>query len=161
MPKAQSSAPAERIAQYDALVAAFPDVERKGAAMPYTAANGNMFSFLLPSGAMALRLDEADRAAFRGKYGGKPVVQHGAVLAEYVEVPPALLSKPTELRPYFAKSVAYARALKPKATKRKPAKAPARPSAARATKKAANAPTKKVPPNKERAGRTKRPKRRS
>jgi hypothetical protein len=141
MPKAQPSAPPERVAQYDALIAAFPDVERKGATMPYTSANGNMFSFLLPSGAVALRLSETDRAAFRKKYGGKPVVQHGAVLAEYIEVPPPLLARPSELRPYFAKSVAYARALKAKATKRKPAKATpqsARPAAKKPAKKRVN-----------------------
>ena len=36
----------ERLELYEKLVARLPDVERKGAAMPYTSWNGNMFSFL-------------------------------------------------------------------------------------------------------------------
>ncbi len=49
---------------YDALVATHPDVERKGAATPYTSMNGHMFSFLTPDGTLALRLSAADREAF-------------------------------------------------------------------------------------------------
>ena len=47
---AASSIPAERIEQYDRLIATLPGIERKGATVPYTSLNGHMFSFLTPTG---------------------------------------------------------------------------------------------------------------
>ena len=35
---------------YDRLIATQPDVQRKGATVPYTWLNGHMFSFLTPDG---------------------------------------------------------------------------------------------------------------
>jgi len=61
MAKAAASAPADRVALYERLVATNPQVERKGATMPYTSLNGNMFSFLMKSGRVGLRLPEAER----------------------------------------------------------------------------------------------------
>jgi hypothetical protein len=46
----KSKAPAESLELYEKLVATNPDVERKGAANPYTSLNGHMFSYLHPSG---------------------------------------------------------------------------------------------------------------
>ena len=62
---------------YDGLVATHPEVERKGATMPYTSMNGHMFTFLTPDGTLALRLSAADREAFVEKYRTQPVKQHG------------------------------------------------------------------------------------
>ncbi len=117
--KKTSSAPPEAIAAYDKLVGSDPDIERKGATMPYTSVNGNMFSLLTPKGAMILRLSEKDREAFNKKYKMGVVIQYGAVMKEYVEVPDALLKKTAELRKIFDKSYEYAQSLKPKATKKK------------------------------------------
>ena len=44
-PKPAPSAPLDRVEAYDRLVAAIPEVELKGATMPYTSVNGNMFSY--------------------------------------------------------------------------------------------------------------------
>ena len=67
-PKPAPNAPPDRVAAYERLVAAVPDVERKGATMPYTSVNGNMFSYLDASGSMALRLSESDRAVFMDRF---------------------------------------------------------------------------------------------
>src|SRR3954453_20971782 len=64
----KSKAPADSLELYEKLVATNPDVERKGAANPYTSLNGHMFSYLHPSGSMALRLPEGKREAFLKKY---------------------------------------------------------------------------------------------
>ena len=45
---------------------------------------------------------------------------YGIVQKEYVTVPAELLAKTDELAPYFQVSFDYAKALKPKATKRAP-----------------------------------------
>jgi hypothetical protein len=53
---------------YDRLIATQPDVQRKGATMPYTSHNGHMFSFLTPDGHLALRLPSSERDAFMASY---------------------------------------------------------------------------------------------
>ena len=115
----QPSAPPECVEQFDRLVARVPSIERKGASMPYTSMNGNMFSYLDAAGLMALRLPEVDRAAFIEAFGTKMHEAHGVVQKEYVTVPPELLADTDRLLPWFERSVAYAATLKPKATTRK------------------------------------------
>ena len=61
MTKPKPHAPAEKVALYEKLVATNPKVERKGAANPYTSLNGHMFSQLLPSGRVSLRLPADER----------------------------------------------------------------------------------------------------
>src|SRR5262245_27520852 len=118
MGKATPAAPADKVALYDKLVATNPQVERKGATMPYTSHNGNMFSFLTKEGALALRLPEEARVEFLKKYKAKLCEQHGVVMKEYVEVPDELLKKTAELKRYFDLSLGYVSALKAKPTKR-------------------------------------------
>ncbi len=117
--KKTSNAPADSIAAYDKLIARNPEIERKGATMPYTSINGNMFSLLTPTGAMILRLSEEDREAFNKKYKMGVVIQYGAIMKEYVEVPDTLLKKEKELQKYLDMSFEYAKSLKPKAAKKK------------------------------------------
>ncbi len=95
-----------------------PELVRKGATMPYTSVNGNMFSYLDASGAMALRLSAADRAAFIERFAAGLHEAHGIVQKEYVTVPPAVLDDTDLLLPYLRSSYAYALTLKPKPTKR-------------------------------------------
>ena len=60
--------PPARLELYERVVATIEAVERKGATMPYTSRNGHMFSFLDPTGSMALRLSADDRDAFLARY---------------------------------------------------------------------------------------------
>src|SRR5262245_12418894 len=112
------SAPPDRVESYDRLVAAVPEVARKGATMPYTSVNGNMFSYLDASGSMALRLSAPDRATFIARFSTTLHDAYGHVQKEYVTVPPDLLDDTNRLLPYFEASYAYAQTLKPKPTKR-------------------------------------------
>lgn len=116
--KKPAAPPADKVALYEKLVALFPDVERKGASMPYTSLNGNMFSFLSAEGSMGLRLPAAEREAFLKKHKAQLFEAHGTILKEYVTIPEALLRKTSELKRYFETSLAYARTLKPKPTKK-------------------------------------------
>jgi hypothetical protein len=118
MAKTATHAPADKVDLYEKLVATIPNVERKGAANPYTSVNGNMFSQLLPSGRVSLRLPEADREAFITKFKTKNTEQYGVVQKEYVEMPDVLLAKTKEAAEYFRASYDYASSLKPKATRR-------------------------------------------
>jgi hypothetical protein len=123
MAKPSPRAAADRVALYDALLAAIPDIERKGATMPYTSVNGNMFSLLTPEGTLALRLSAPDREAFMKRYRTTLCEQYGTVMKEYVRVPSQLFENTSELVPHLEASYRYACSLKPKATtkKKKPA----------------------------------------
>jgi len=111
-------ASADKVELYEKLVDTIPEVERKGAANPYTSVNGNMFSQLLPSGRVSLRLPEPERAEFITKFKTKNVEQYGVVQKEYVEMPDDLLIKTKDAAKYFRMSYEYASSLKAKATKR-------------------------------------------
>src|SRR5947208_16100084 len=103
----KSKAPAESLELYEKLVATNPDVERKGAANPYTSLNGHMFSYLHPSGSMALRLPEREREDFLKKHKTKLFEAYGVVQKEYVTVPDSLLRNTKELEKYFEVSYRY------------------------------------------------------
>jgi TfoX/Sxy family transcriptional regulator of competence genes len=99
---------------YEKVVATIPNVKRKGKTMPYTSHNGHMFSLFTKEGKLALRLPDDDREAFVEKYGTEPVVQYGAMMKEYVEIPQELLQDTDELKQYFELSYQYICTLKPK-----------------------------------------------
>jgi hypothetical protein len=107
-----------KLADYERIVATVPGLERKGAANPYTAINGNMSSYLHPRGAMALRLPAGLREEFLTAHGTTLFEAYGIVQKEYVTVPDALLADTAALRPYFQASADYVSGLRPKPTKR-------------------------------------------
>jgi hypothetical protein len=109
----------DKLELYEKLVATNPKVERKGATVPYTSLNGNMFSYLGKEGKLALRLPAAEREAFLKKYKAKLCEAYGVVQPEYVEVPDSLLASTKELKKFFDISFEYAASLKPKPTTRK------------------------------------------
>ena len=112
-------ADSDKVVLYDKLIATMPKLERKGAANPYTALNGNMSTLLHQSKVLAIRLPEEEREKFIKRYKTSLFEAYGAVMKEYVSVPDALLSNTKELQKYLAKSYAYAKTLKPKATSKK------------------------------------------
>jgi TfoX/Sxy family transcriptional regulator of competence genes len=119
MPKSPHSE--DIIERYEKLVAHFPELARKGAANPYTAINGNMFSFITKEGRLAVRLSQEDRDAFEKKHGPSECVQYGAVMREYVEVPDVVFKSPAAARRLFGLSFDHAKTLKVKPTTRKKA----------------------------------------
>ena len=99
-------------------MATLPGVERKGVTVPYTSVNGHMFSFLTPTGSLALRLGPDDRAAFLERHGTTLHEAHGTVMKEYVSVPDDLFADTAVMAPYLAASHDYVSGLKPKPTRR-------------------------------------------
>jgi hypothetical protein len=109
-----SKIPPDRLQLYEKLIATLPEIERKGDVHPYTAINGNMFTYLDQSGTMGLRLAKEDVEAFLAKYKTTLFESYGVVKKDYVTVPATLLEKTGELKKYLVKSVAYVKTLKPK-----------------------------------------------
>jgi len=112
------SIPSPQEELYNKLIATLPDVERKGAANPYTSLNGNMFT-LLHESRLAIRLPEAKRDEFLKKYKTMLFEAYGTVMKEYVAVPDSLLKSTKELQKYLLSSYEYAKTLKAKPTKKK------------------------------------------
>ena len=110
--------PPEALARYEAVVAANPEVQRKGAKNPYTSRNGHMFSFLDQTGAMSLRLPKEEREAFIDEYDTGLSFQYNTVMKEYVVIPDAMLQDTERLSGYFDRSYEWIGTLKPKPTKR-------------------------------------------
>src|SRR5580693_9025461 len=102
--KSKSSIPAETLALYEKLVATNPEVERKGATVPYTSANGTMFSFLTAKGTLALRLPPDQLEPFLKKFNTTHPVAYGKVMKDWAAVPDSLLANTTELKKYFVLS---------------------------------------------------------
>ena len=120
MPKpATGTAPLDKLALYDRLVATNPKLERKGATVPYTSLNGHIFSYLSKDGKLALRLPTKEREAFLKRYKATLCQAYGRLQPEYIEVPDSVLAKTAELKPFFDSSYEYVRSLKPKPTKAK------------------------------------------
>jgi TfoX/Sxy family transcriptional regulator of competence genes len=110
---------ADKVALYDKLIALRPEIERKGDANPYTAVNGNMFTILVGSDRLGIRLPEEERAKFLKRYGTTLLEAYGTVMKEYVAVPDGLLGKTKELGRYLDLSYEYAGSLKAKPTTKK------------------------------------------
>jgi hypothetical protein len=117
--KKKITLPEEPLKLYNQLIALHPEIERKGATMPYTSVNGHMFSFLDKTGTMSLRLSKDDRAHFITKYNTKLSEQHGRIMKDYVLVPETLLKQTETLLEHLKISYDYVKSLKPKPTKKK------------------------------------------
>jgi hypothetical protein len=115
----KNNIPADKLDLYDKLIATHPKIERKGAANPYTSLNGHMFTYLNPSGSLALRLPKDEREKFLKRYKTTLFEAYGVVMKEYVKVPDSLLAKTRELRNYLEMSYQYIETLKPKPSKKK------------------------------------------
>jgi len=116
--------PPDKLALYDKLIATNPEIERKGALNPYTSLNGHMFTYLNPSGSLALRLPEDEREKFLKKYKTTLFEAYGAVMKEYVTVPDSLLKDTKTLQQYFQLSYEYVKTRKPKPTTKSKKKRP-------------------------------------
>jgi hypothetical protein len=114
MPKPKIEIPVEKLELYDKLIAANPDIERKGKTVPYTSLNGHMFSFLAKDGTMGLRLSKEQREAFIDKYNTRLIEQYGKVMKEFVQVPSDLFEDTKALAECLKMSTEYTSTLKPK-----------------------------------------------
>ena len=113
-----STVPADRIEQYDRLIATIPGLERKGASIPYTSVNGHMSSYLTETGSLVLRLAPADRERFLAEFSASLHEAYGIVQKEFVDVPDDLFVAVDRIAPWFAAGHGWVAGQKPKATRR-------------------------------------------
>ncbi|UII75039.1 hypothetical protein LV716_12315 [Flagellimonas sp. HMM57] len=96
---------------YNEIVESNPNFERKGKTMPYTSANGHMFSQLNKEGELGIRLSKEDTTEFDKAYGSKPFKSYGATMRGYVLIPESLLGEKKKLGEYLQKGFEYVKSL--------------------------------------------------
>lgn len=108
----------DNLALYDKIAIA-AGIERKGKTMPYTSANGYMFSLLNKDGELGIRLPKDRYNEFVKKNNASELRSHGAVMREYVKIPEEMLGKTKTLAKLLNESLDYVNSLPPKPTKKK------------------------------------------
>ena len=111
--------PSQLVAAFLKAVEATPGAEiKEGFGAPYTAINGNMYAMLAKrTGELGIRLSDADRTEYMAKFDRPFDSGPWPPPREYVGVPEELLNDTSALSGWLARSLAYARTLKPKPPK--------------------------------------------
>lgn len=104
----------EKLAFYDKLVAKCKGFERKGKTMPYTSANGYMFSLLNKDAELGIRLPKERCKTFMEEHDSTIFKSHGAVMRDYVLIPESMYDDIDLLADYLEESFKYVMSLPPK-----------------------------------------------
>ena len=104
----------EKLARYDALVAKCPGFERKGKTVPYTSANGHMFSILNKEGELGFRYSKQVQEKYFQQWGTTKFKSHGATMRGYVLIPEEMFTDLDKLAEFLNESYAYVMSLEPK-----------------------------------------------
>lgn len=104
----------EKLAQYDELVEKCPRFERKGKTMPYTSANGHMFSLLNKAGQVGFRFSKEVQNKYIEKFCSSTFQSYGATMRGYVLIPEVMWNDLDTLAQYLDESYDYVMSLEPK-----------------------------------------------
>lgn len=97
----------ERLIIYDELVSRCPRFERKGKTMPYTSANGHMFSLLNKAGQLGFRYSKEVQEKYIQKFDTTTYHSYGSVMKGYILIPDEMLSDLDNLTNYLNESYDY------------------------------------------------------
>ena len=104
----------ERLEIYDQLVAKCPRFERKGKTMPYTSANGHMFSLLNKAGQLGFRYSKDVQEKYIQEFSTTIFKSYGSVMRGYVLIPDQMLEDLDKLVELLNESYDYVMTLEPK-----------------------------------------------
>jgi len=104
----------QKLELYDKLVAKCPRFDRKGKTMPYTSANGHMFSLLNKDGQLGIRFSKTVQKKYIQGFDATIFKSHGAVMRGYVLIPDRMLEDLDKLAEYLNESFDYVMTLEPK-----------------------------------------------
>ncbi|MEW7280608.1 hypothetical protein ABW636_18625 [Aquimarina sp. 2201CG1-2-11] len=99
---------------YDQLIDKCPRFERKGKTMPYTSANGYMFSLFNKNAEIGIRFSKEVQEAYIQKFDASIYKSYGAVMKGYVLIPGSMLKNLDTLAKYLNESYDYVMSLDPK-----------------------------------------------
>lgn len=104
----------EKLAKYDELVEKCPRFERKGKTVPYTSANGHMFSQLNKDGELGIRFSKAVQEEYIQELDTGTFKSYGATMRGYVLMPEEMWSDLDGLAMYLNEGYDYVLSLEPK-----------------------------------------------
>lgn len=104
----------ENLKRYDELVAQCPRFERLGKTMPYTSANGYMFSTLNKDGELGIRFSEQLKKKYMQKFNTTEFKSYNAVMKGYILITDDMFSDKAKLVELLNESYDYVMTLKPK-----------------------------------------------
>lgn len=104
----------EKLRIYDELVAKCPRFERKGKTVPYTSANGHMFSLLNKAGEFGIRFSKKVQDNYIKEFDSTIFKSHNAIMRGYVLIPEKMLEDLDNVAKYLDESYDYVMSLEPK-----------------------------------------------
>ena len=104
----------QQLELYDALIAKCPRFDRRGKTMPYTSANGHMFSLLNKDGQIGIRFSKSVQEKYIQEFESTIFKSYGAVMKGYVQIPDHMLEDLDTLAEYLNESYDYVMTLTPK-----------------------------------------------
>jgi len=104
----------ERLKIYDELVAKCPRFIRKGKTMPYTSANGYMFSLLNKAGELGIRFSKDIQAKYMKELDTTLYKSYGAIMKGYILIPDEMLHDLDQLANFLNESYDYVMTLETK-----------------------------------------------
>ncbi len=104
----------EKLKKYDELVAKCPRFERKGKTMPYTSANGHMFSLLNKAGEIGIRFSKEVQEKYIEEFDSTIFKSYNSIMHGYVLIPENMLEDLDNVAKYLDESYDYVMSLEPK-----------------------------------------------
>lgn len=104
----------EKLDLYDALVGQCPRFERKGKTMPYTSANGYMFSMLNKADELGIRFSKEVQEKYFDKFSTRLFKNYGAVIKGYILITEPMFQDLDNLVKLLNESYDYVMSLPPK-----------------------------------------------
>ena len=104
----------QKLELYDKLVANCPRFDRKGKTMPYTSANGYMFSLLNKDGQLGIRFSKRVQEKYIEEFDTTIFNSYGAVMKGYLLIPDHMLEDLDKLAEYLNEAFDYVMGLEPK-----------------------------------------------
>jgi len=104
----------DNLKRYDDLVSRCPNFERKGKSMPYTSANGHMFSLLNKDGQLGFRFSEPQKEHYLEKFETSIFKSHGAVMRGYILITDNMFGNMDALAELLNESYQFVMSLDPK-----------------------------------------------
>ena len=104
----------EKLKLYDQLIDRCPDISRKGKSMPYTSANGHMFSQLNKAGEIGIRFSPEVQKRYLEEWNTTVFKSYNSVMKGYVLIPENMLKDLDNLARFLIESYQYVLNLEPK-----------------------------------------------
>ena len=101
----------ENLKRYDELVAKCDRFERKGKTMPYTSANGHMFSLLNKAGELGIRFSKEVQKKYMEEWDSTLFKSYNSIMHGYVLIPQEMLNDLDALAVYLNESYDYVMSL--------------------------------------------------